>query len=111
MIGGWDCHAHLFGPYDRYPLAADRSYTPPQAIEAQYIDLLERLGLSHGVLVHPSAYGDDFSLLLHTLAARPSTTCWQWRPAWRTPACMPNCGPIARLCRTSPIDCANCRCR
>ena len=30
--GRWDCHAHLFGPYDRFPLAADRSYTPPEAL-------------------------------------------------------------------------------
>lgn len=65
--GGWDCHAHLFGPYDAFPLAADRSYTPPEAIDSQYLALLQRLGLSHGVLVHPSAYGDDFSLLFHAL--------------------------------------------
>jgi len=70
MNSGWDCHAHLFGPYDRYPLAADRSYTPPEAVEAHYLALLSRLGLSHGVLVHPSAYGDDFSLLFDALAAR-----------------------------------------
>ena len=69
MNSGWDCHAHLFGPYDRYPLAADRSYTPPEAVEAHYLALLSRLGLSHGVLVHPSAYGDDFSLLFDALAA------------------------------------------
>jgi predicted TIM-barrel fold metal-dependent hydrolase len=69
--GGWDCHAHLFGPYERFPLAADRSYTPPEAIEPQYLALLARLGLKHGVLVHPSAYGDDHSLLLHALEARP----------------------------------------
>ncbi len=68
---GWDCHAHLFGPYDRYPLAADRSYTPPEAVESQYLGLLARLGLGHGVLVHPSAYGDDFRLLFDALAARP----------------------------------------
>lgn len=67
VSGGWDCHAHLFGPYARFPLAADRSYTPPEATEAQYRALLERLGLSHGVLVHPSAYGDDFSLLFDAL--------------------------------------------
>jgi predicted TIM-barrel fold metal-dependent hydrolase len=67
---GWDCHAHLFGPYARYPLAADRTYTPPEALEAQYLAHLSQLGLSHGVLVHPSAYGDDFSLLLDALAAR-----------------------------------------
>jgi len=66
---GWDCHAHLFGPHDRYPLAADRSYTPPEAVASQYLVLLERLGLSHGVLVHPSAYGGDHTLLFEALAA------------------------------------------
>jgi predicted TIM-barrel fold metal-dependent hydrolase len=70
-ITGWDCHAHLFGPYERFPLAPQRSYTPPEAVEAQYLAMLARLGLSHGVLVHPSAYGEDFSLLLHALASRP----------------------------------------
>lgn len=70
-VAGWDCHAHLFGPYDRFPLAPQRSYTPPEAVEAQYLAMLARLGLSHGVLVHPSAYGEDFSLLLHALASRP----------------------------------------
>jgi predicted TIM-barrel fold metal-dependent hydrolase len=69
MNAGWDCHAHLFGPYDRFPLAVDRSYTPPEAVASQYLALLSRLGLSHGVLVHPSAYGEDFSLLLDALAA------------------------------------------
>lgn len=64
---GWDCHAHLFGPYERFPLAAERSYTPPEATATQYEALLEHLGLSHGVLVHASAYGDDFSLLLQAL--------------------------------------------
>ena len=69
---GWDCHAHLFGPYDRFPLAAERSYTPPEAVEAQYLAMLARLGLANGVLVHPSAYADDHSLLLHALAAQPA---------------------------------------
>ena len=69
---GWDCHAHVFGPYDRFPLAPERSYTPPEAIESAYLDLLARLGLGHGVLVHPSAYGKDHSLLLHALAAQPA---------------------------------------
>jgi len=69
MNAGWDCHAHLFGPYDRFPLAEDRSYTPPEAVASQYLQLLARLELSHGVLVHPSAYGEDFSLLFHALAA------------------------------------------
>ncbi|MBL0420802.1 amidohydrolase family protein [Ramlibacter sp. AW1] len=67
MPGRWDCHAHVFGPYERFPLAPERSYTPPEAVGSQYLALLERLGLTHGVLVHPSAYGDDHSLLLHAL--------------------------------------------
>ena len=66
---GWDCHAHLFGPYDRFPLAPERSYTPPEAVAPQYLALLAHLGLGHGVLVHPSAYGEDHALLLHALAA------------------------------------------
>lgn len=68
---GWDCHAHLFGPYEQFPLAADRSYTPPEALPEQHLALLSRLGLSHGVLVHPSAYGNDFSRLLTALALHP----------------------------------------
>lgn len=68
---GWDCHAHLFGPFARYPLAPERSYTPPEAPAEHYLALLACLGLAHGVLVHPSAYGDDFSLLLDALAAHP----------------------------------------
>jgi len=69
---GWDCHAHVFGPYARYPLAAERAYTPPEAPEAAYLAHLDALGLAHGVLVHPSAYGVDHELVSDTLAARPS---------------------------------------
>lgn len=64
----WDCHAHVFGPYDRHPLAPDRSYTPPEAPLESYLALLARLGLQRGVLVHPSAYGSDFSLLFQVLS-------------------------------------------
>ncbi|HEU0204977.1 MAG TPA: amidohydrolase family protein, partial [Burkholderiaceae bacterium] len=73
-VAGWDCHAHLFGPYAQFSLAPDRSYTPPEALEEQYLALLARLGLAHGVLVHPSAYGEDYALLLHALARQP-----RWR--------------------------------
>lgn len=71
VVAGWDCHAHVFGPYDRYPLAAERGYTPPEAPEAAYLAHLDALGLQHGVLVHPSAYGLDHTLALEVLAARP----------------------------------------
>ena len=69
--GGWDCHGHVFGPYTRYPLAPNRSYTPPEAPASAYLVHLQGLGLAHGVLVHPSAYGTDRVLLFDTLAAHP----------------------------------------
>ncbi|MGO4609916.1 amidohydrolase family protein [Variovorax sp. 2RAF20] len=70
--GGWDCHAHVFGPYDRYPLAVERAYTPSEAPLPAYGAHLATLGLTHGLLVHPSAYGVDHRLVLDTLAAQPN---------------------------------------
>jgi predicted TIM-barrel fold metal-dependent hydrolase len=70
-MSGWDCHAHLFGPYRQFPLAQDRSYTPPEAVLEEYIALLSGLGLSHGVLVQASAYGADHALLMHALEEAP----------------------------------------
>ncbi len=71
-MSGWDCHAHLFGPYARFPLADTRVHAPPEATAEDYLALLARLGLEHGVLVHPSAYAQDFSLLLHALERHPA---------------------------------------
>ncbi|MBT9487753.1 MAG: amidohydrolase family protein [Rubrivivax sp.] len=73
-LAGWDCHAHVFGPYAQWPLAGSAVHAPPEATEAMYAALLQRLGLGRGVLVHPSAYGEDHGLLLAALAAHP-----QWR--------------------------------
>jgi predicted TIM-barrel fold metal-dependent hydrolase len=64
----WDCHAHVFGPYARYPLTQDRSYTPPEAPIDAYLTHLDALGLNHGVLVNPSAYANDTRLLFDALA-------------------------------------------
>lgn len=68
---GWDCHAHLFGPYATYPLADNRSYTPPEAPLEAYLAVLARLGLAHGVLVQATAYGADHSLLFDALEQAP----------------------------------------
>lgn len=70
-MSGWDCHAHVFGPYARFPLADASVHSPPEASVADYLTLLQRLGLEHGVLVHPSAYGRDFSALFDALDRHP----------------------------------------
>ena len=65
--GAWDCHTHIFGPYERFPLAAERSYTPPEAPLEAYLAMLDRVGCAHGVLVQPTAYGIHHAALLDAL--------------------------------------------
>lgn len=70
-IGACDCHTHIFGPFDRYPLARERSYTPPPAPVADLITGLDRAGLDRAVIVQPSAYGTDNRRTLDAVAEHP----------------------------------------
>ena len=54
-----DCHFHIFGPYDRFPLDAGRHYTPPAALVPDYLAMAETIGLQRMVIVQPSPYGTD----------------------------------------------------
>ena len=69
--GACDCHVHVFGPYDRHPLAADRSYTPPENDGAAFLRQLDAMGFARGVIVTASAYGDRNGSMLEALAAAP----------------------------------------
>jgi 2-pyrone-4,6-dicarboxylate lactonase len=68
-----DCHAHVIGPLSLFPLHPIRSYTPPEAPLPAYRHLLERLGLTRGVLVQPSIFGTDNSCMLQALARHRNT--------------------------------------
>jgi 2-pyrone-4,6-dicarboxylate lactonase len=57
----WDSHAHVFGPFDGYPLLTERRYDPPLAPAEDYLSALDDVGFARGVLVHPSACGYDNS--------------------------------------------------
>lgn len=57
--GACDCHAHVFGPLDQYPVVAERAYTPAPASLDEYKNMLTTLGLARGVIVQPSVYGTD----------------------------------------------------
>ena len=57
--GACDCHMHVFGQYAKFPMAVDRSYTPPEISLARYRDMARALGLSRVVIVQPSIYGVD----------------------------------------------------
>ena len=66
-----DSHAHVFGPFERFPLADDRSYTPGEFPGDAFIAHLDRFGLTRGVLVTGSASGADNGAVLDALARHP----------------------------------------
>lgn len=57
--GSCDCHFHIFGPYDRFPLDAGRHYDPPEALIPAYLRVAKALGIDRMVIVQPSVYGTD----------------------------------------------------
>jgi predicted TIM-barrel fold metal-dependent hydrolase len=63
-----DCHAHICGPAAQFAYDPARIYTPPDALPADYTALLETLGIQRAVLVQPSVYGADNTVLLAALA-------------------------------------------
>jgi 2-pyrone-4,6-dicarboxylate lactonase len=54
-----DAHCHIFGPGDRFPYSADRSYTPPDSGLEDFERLQATLGLSRAVFVQASCHGTD----------------------------------------------------
>ena len=65
--GACDCHAHVFGPYDRFPLAHKMHYEAPLAPAALHREMLDRASISRGVLIQPGAYGNDPACVLDAL--------------------------------------------
>lgn len=66
--GSIDCHAHVFGPFARFPLAEGRGYTPREAPFEDYAAMLARVGFDRAVLVQGSPHGTDNAVLLDALA-------------------------------------------
>ena len=60
--GTCDTHAHIFGPFDRFPVR-NQSYLPASAPLSEYLRMHQVIGCSRGVLVQPSPYGTDNSAL------------------------------------------------
>jgi predicted TIM-barrel fold metal-dependent hydrolase len=69
--GAIDTHAHVIGLPPDFPLVENRSYTPPEATETDYLRMLDDTGMTYGVLVQVSVHGTDNRLLLRTLRANP----------------------------------------
>ena len=62
--GACDTHAHILGPKARYAYSAARVYTPPDCLLPDYLEMLSTLGVERAVLVQPSVYGTDNTVML-----------------------------------------------
>ncbi|KAF2623196.1 hypothetical protein BU25DRAFT_350595 [Macroventuria anomochaeta] len=69
-LHSWDTHVHVFEP-SKYPYALARAYTPEIATYEQLLAFNGNLTISHTpqnlVLVQPSPYGTDNSLIIDLL--------------------------------------------
>ncbi|HUZ66856.1 MAG TPA: amidohydrolase family protein [Beijerinckiaceae bacterium] len=64
-----DAHTHIFGPGHKYPYAADRSYTPPDAPLESFRELHDKLGIERAVIVNASCHGLDNRVVMDAVAA------------------------------------------
>ena len=65
--GSCDCHCHVFGPRERFPYSAARSYEPANSPKETLAALHAKLGVSRAVLIQPNAYGVDNRAMLDAL--------------------------------------------
>ncbi|WP_315832259.1 amidohydrolase family protein [Bradyrhizobium prioriisuperbiae] len=66
--GSCDSHCHIYGPFDRFPLPRDRSFTPNEAPETALRRLHGHLGIARAVIVQSQGHGFDHRPLLDALA-------------------------------------------
>ena len=66
-----DSHVHVFGPFAKYPLSDDRSYTPAEFSADEFKAHLNRIGFSRGVLVTASVCGTNNGAILAALRQYP----------------------------------------
>jgi D-galactarolactone isomerase len=61
-----DCHMHIYD--SRFPVAANATLRPPDALVPDYKLLQKRIGTTRNVVVTPSTYGTDNSATLDAMA-------------------------------------------
>jgi predicted TIM-barrel fold metal-dependent hydrolase len=64
-----DSHFHVFGPYSKFPFAANRPFTPTDAPKEDLFRLHAFLGFERGVFVQSTCHGSDHAVLVDLLAA------------------------------------------
>jgi 2-pyrone-4,6-dicarboxylate lactonase len=70
--GTCDCHVHIYGPYDRFPVGSEGRFTPGRENPVESLFALwESIGISRGVIVHALAAGPDNEVTLDALKRYP----------------------------------------
>ena len=73
--GTCDTHVHIWGPFDRFPVAKGAPYTPPERTKEDLQALHARLGVERAVIVQTSVYKSDNRAMLDAIA----TSHGAWR--------------------------------
>ncbi|MBB5689899.1 amidohydrolase family protein [Roseomonas alkaliterrae] len=70
--GSCDTHVHIWGPFDRFPLAEGAPYTPPERTKHDLRALHRRLGIERAVIVQTTVYKADNRAMLDAIADDPA---------------------------------------
>jgi len=70
-FGVCDCHSHVYGPFDKFPLAKTRRFTPPESPIESLAAVWRRHGIDRAVLIQGNAYGTDHAALVQAIAREP----------------------------------------
>ena len=65
--GTTDCHTHVAGRPDDYPMVSPRAYTPAEASPADMRAMMDRAGSDRIVLVQMSVFGTDNACMLDAM--------------------------------------------
>src|SRR6185295_8510903 len=63
-----DCHMHVFGPFDRFPLTPERAYNVAEAPLAAHERMKAQVGLERTVFVQANGHGSDNRAMLAALS-------------------------------------------
>ena len=63
-----DCHSHIFGPLDNFPLIHPPVYPLPEAPYETHVRFTRGLGVDRSILVQPAPYGENPAAILNAIS-------------------------------------------
>jgi predicted TIM-barrel fold metal-dependent hydrolase len=72
-VGACDCHAHVYGRFDEFPLPSAAPFKPSLASIQALENVWQTFGIERSVIVQGSAYGQDHRALLAAIRRAPES--------------------------------------